>query len=93
MLVLERRTAVGHSLLMTLKEAQAMLKQKQAKIAQLEKELAEARRRQAFDEGTKIRIIGPCEIVSGPDSGEYEVNVCGNDNSIYLSREEFEVIK
>lgn len=86
MLVLAHGGRTVHHVPMTLKEAQA-------KIAQLEKELAKARRNQPLASGTKIRITGPCEIVSGPDSdGDYEVSVGSNANEIYLSRDEFEVI-
>lgn len=94
MLVLAHGGWTVHHVPMTLKEAQALLKEKQAKINQLEKELAEARRCQAFVSGTKIRIIGPCEIISGPDSdGDYEVDICGNDTGVYINRDEFEVIE
>lgn len=87
MLVLAHGGRTVHHVPMTLKEARA-------KIAQLEKELAEARRNQPLARGAKIRIIAPCEIIAGPDSdGDYEV-VIGDlgSNEVYLNRDEFEVI-
>lgn len=92
MLVLAHGSRTVHHVPMTLKEAQALLKEKQAKITQLEKELAKARQNQPF-RGTKVRIIASCEIISGPDSdGDYDVLVGGLENEVYLNRDEFEVI-
>lgn len=86
MLVLAHGGRTVHHVPMTLKEAQA-------KIAQLEKELAKARQNQPF-RGARVRIIASCEIISGPDrEGDYEVSVGSNANEIYLSRDEFEVIE
>lgn len=74
---------------MTLKEAQA-------KIAQLEQQLAALKEKRGLPVGTRVRVVCDGEIISPLDrDGDYEVEFHTElvESPIFLKSTEFEVIE